>query len=431
MTALREAVRHTIKLPSARAVGGTAVVNVVLVMLGSLGGLFLARVLGPTGRGDLVTILLWPAIIGAIVALGITAATCYWASREPAEAAGFMSTGVAWALATGFAVAICGPWLASLIARNDEVRNHLTLVLALTPVYIAGGVWISSLQATSIRWWNAARIAQPATYVMVVFGLWLLGNLTLATTVTAFAASLLVQGILSAAAARRVVGPHLRLRISLLRPLLSYGLKVSLSLIPQLVYVSLDQLLLSIMPGVPAAQLGNYAVAASLSWLALPVSMAFGSVAFPRLARAANEAGARRIERGSLIGAGIASAGTIILVSLLAPLMVPILFGNGYRDAIVALWLLAPGTVFLALSRVVGDLLQGRGQPLLRSIGEGVGAALTVVLLVVLIPRFGIRGAAIASSIAYAVVFLLLLGSLEFARRRLSIPTIPPEEPTE
>ena len=45
-------IRHT----QVRATAGTAGVNIAIMLLGSVGGLFLARTLGPTHRGDLVTI---------------------------------------------------------------------------------------------------------------------------------------------------------------------------------------------------------------------------------------------------------------------------------------------------------------------------------------------------------------------------------------
>jgi len=397
--------RHT----QVRATAGTAGVNVSIMLVGSVGGLFLARALGPTYRGDLVTILQWPAMIGAVVSLGITQSTVYWISRRPDKATAFMSTAVAASLATGLAVAALGPWIASMIARNAEVRNDLALVLALTPVYIAGGVWMASLQATSIRRWNLTRALQPIAYLVAVVSLWSLGKLTLFTVVAAFGVSLLGQTIFAAIVARQVVGRHSLPDRSLLGPLYSYGAKLWLSSVPQLVTVSVDQLVLSVWPTVLPAQLGNYTVAVSLSWLALPAATAFGSVAFPRIARIAGTGSTLRIERLSLIGGGLTAAAAIGAICILAPYVIPNLFGSGYRDAIVALWLLAPGTVFLALNRVLGDVLQGHGRPLIRSAGEGVGAVITVALLLTLIPSYGIRGAAVASSITYAAVFLFLL----------------------
>lgn len=416
--------RRALRQPHLHAVAGTAGVNVLIMFVGSVGGLLLARVLGPTQRGDLVTILLWPTTIGTVVSIGITESTCYWTSRRPDNAAAYMSAAIAASLATGFVVAACSPWIASLIARDSEVARYLALLLALTPAYIAGGVWMSALQAKRISVWNLTRSTQPLLYLVAIVFLWALKWLSLETAAAVFAISLLVQTTYSAIAADRMVGRLQRPDISLLRPLYSYGSKVMLAYTPQLINIRVDQLVLSVMPSVAAAQLGNYAVAATLSWLALPASLAFGSVAFPRLASATDEAQARRIEHTSLLGAGLLAGASIGVISIVAPAVVPTLFGNGYRDSVVALWLLAPGTVFLALERVLGDLLQGRGQPLLRSIGEGGGAVITVALLFVLIPRFGIRGAAITSSIAYAATFFFLLWALRRARLRAPLDAL-------
>jgi O-antigen/teichoic acid export membrane protein len=399
-----------------RATAGTAGVNIATVVAGSVGGLVLARALGPTHRGELVTILLWPIAIGSLASFGIAQSTVYWVSRSHTKSIPIISTAVAGSLIAGLLIAALGPWIADLIARNQEVRLDLALVLALTPFYITGGVWAAALQATSIARWNVMRCLQPIIYLAAVLILWGLGRLSLSTVVAAFAISLISQTLYAAIAVRRTVGPHSRPHANLLAPLYSYGSKVWLASVPQLVNVNVDQLILSVMPTIVAAQLGNYTVAVSLSWLALPAATAFGSVAFPRIARMAGADTILRMERDSLIGAGVTAAITVGLICALAPAVVTALFGRGYQDAIFALWLLAPGAVFLALNRVLGDVLQGRGRPLIRSASEALGAALTLVLLFVLIPPYGIRGAAITSSVTYAAVFVILLLGLKRAR---------------
>jgi O-antigen/teichoic acid export membrane protein len=405
-----------------RAAAGTAGVNIAIMLAGSIGGLLLARALGPTQRGDLVTILQWPATIGALASFGITQSTVYWVSRSRNRSVPVMSTAVAASLVTGLLIAGLSPWIAGLVARNSDVRTDLAIVLALTPIYITGGVWAAALQATSISRWNVTRSMQPILYLVSVLVLWGLGRLTLVTVVGAFAVSLIAQTSYAAIAARRTIGPHGRPEATLLAPLYSYGAKVWLASVPQLVTINVDQLILSVMPAVAAAQLGNYTVAVSLSWLALPAATAFGSVAFPRIAGLAGAGTTMRIERDSLIGAGVTAAATVGVICVLAPALVPTLFGPGYHDAIFALWLLAPGTIFLALNRVLGDVLQGHGKPLIRSAGEALGAALTLVLLFALIPTYGIRGAAITSSIAYAAVFVFLLVALLRARSAMTSP---------
>jgi O-antigen/teichoic acid export membrane protein len=107
--------------------------------------------------------------------------------------------------------------------------------------------------------------------------------------------------------------------------------------------------------------------------------------------------------------------GALVLLSAWA---VPRAFGSGFEDAVPALWRLAPGTVFLALNRVLGDILRGRGRPTAVTAAEAVGALCTVSLLIAYVPKYGINGAATVSSVAYFTVFALLAFALWKARRQ-------------
>jgi hypothetical protein len=215
----RAAARRAMGRDHARAVAHTAGFNVAMMLAGSVGGLFLARVLGPTRRGDLVTILLWPAMIGSAASVGITQSTCYWVSRRPGHARSIISTAALAAVAMGLTVTLLGPWIAALIGRSAEVRRDLAVVLALTPVFIAGGVWMATLQSAAISQWNWARVTQPVLYLIGVVCLWAFGILSLDGVVAVFAAALVVQTSVSVLMVRRTVGRHSRPSLSLVGPL--------------------------------------------------------------------------------------------------------------------------------------------------------------------------------------------------------------------
>lgn len=391
-----------------RDVRSTAGVNVAATLLASVGGIVLARQLGATDRGGLVTVLLWPAVAGSLASLGLTQATCYFLARRRSAGAAIMAAAARAALLTGVVVAIAGFIVAPLIGRTETVTVMMRLAFAFSPIFIAGGVWMSALQAVAIASWNRARIVQPVTYFVLVAGLAIVHRLTVTTATIAFCCALLLQGAYARVRAGMDVDGRESAPPDVLRTLYGYGVKVWAASVPQLINLRLDLLALSVMPAVAAADLGVYAVAVSLSLLALPASVAFGSVAFPKVAASTSEPAARRIERLSLLGAASTSALVLAPVCIVAPFAVPILFGSEFREAVGCLWLLAPGTVFLALNRVLADLLQGRGRPLSTAVAEGFGAALTVVLLLALTPRFGIRGAAFASSVAYCGAAVVL-----------------------
>jgi Na+-driven multidrug efflux pump len=68
----------------------------------------------------------------------------------------------------------------------------------------------------------------------------------------------------------------------------------------------------------------------------------------------------------------------------------------------------------LALSRMLGGDLKGRGRPGLVSLSTGLALVITVIGDLALIPRLGIDGAAVASLLAYTAGAAVLVVS--FAR---------------
>jgi O-antigen/teichoic acid export membrane protein len=294
----------------------------------------------------------------------------------------------------------------------------------MSPVFIAAGVWMASLQATAIAAWNQARAVQPVAYFIGVVVLGITARLTLTSATVVFCCSLVAQLGFAWWRSRALLVNSEPAGDGFVGELYGFGARVWLANVPRLVNVRFDQLMLSVLPAVAAADLGVYAVAASLSWLALPAAIAFGAVAFPAIASAGDEPSIRRIERESLIGSAAVAAVTLTVACVAAPWVVPLLFGSAFDESVVCLWLLAPGTIFLAVNRVLADLLQGRGRPLSTSIGEGAGVVLTVSLVALLVPPFGIRGAAAASSIAYVGVAAVLYARLRIIRRSSVSPAL-------
>jgi Na+-driven multidrug efflux pump len=59
--------------------------------------------------------------------------------------------------------------------------------------------------------------------------------------------------------------------------------------------------------------------------------------------------------------------------------------------------------IAIAIAKVLSSYLMGRGRPFETTLVSGVSAVGTIALDLVLIPRHGASGAAVASSLAYAL----------------------------
>jgi O-antigen/teichoic acid export membrane protein len=93
-----------------------------------------------------------------------------------------------------------------------------------------------------------------------------------------------------------------------------------------------------------------------------------------------------------------------IAAAALAGWLVPFVFGTAYRGSIEPLRWLLPGTLAFSLQSVLSNYIAGRGRPRLVLIAWLAGAVVAIAADLVVIPAFGIAGAAIVSSASYVLV---------------------------
>ena len=112
---------------------------------------------------------------------------------------------------------------------------------------------------------------------------------------------------------------------------------------------------------------------------------------------------AHAVWRSLLLTAPIA-----VVLGIAAPFVIPIVLGEDFADAAVPLMLLLPGAVVYApVSVLVVYLSIRRGRPRLSLAVSLVSLVVTLAASLVLIPRYGVEGAGLASSAGYGTGGLL------------------------
>ena len=395
-----------------RLVARTAGYNVAATAAAGLGGIIVARALGPEMRGEYAAVMAWFGVAFVVGGMGQPAALCFYVARDPGNARSYVATSRAMMLATGITALAGGMLLAPLLARgNPGLTVAYRIAFATTITAFVGASYTSSLQATNLRWWNEVWASQPVLSLAFLAVLWRLRLLTLDAALIVIALTTLLQlgwAYYRCRSADLVPG---RVQARLVRPLAGYGMAQIAALTPATLNAQLDQLVLSQV--VAPAALGRYAIAVSCSLLPIPLVSAIGNVAFPRLAsRQRVDGRAARLQWLGILGSACAAAGALVPLDLAAPWLIPHVFGPGYAGAVPLLWILTPAGVFLACNQVTGDVLRGRKRPLVVARAEGLAAVFTVILLVALLPVVGVYGAAIASAVAYGVALGMMLLSL-------------------
>jgi len=371
-------------------------------------------------RGEYAAVTAWFGVACVIGGMGQPAALCFYVAHDPGHARSYVATCRVMMLVTGTVALAGGILLAPLLARgNAGLTVAYRIVFATSIVAFVAASYTFSLQATNLHWWNQLRLIQPVLSLASLIVLWRLRLLTLTAALIVLAVTMLLQLGWAYYRCRSAGLAPGHAQVRFVRPLARYGVSQIAAMTPAALNANLDQLVLS--QAVPPAVLGRYAIAVTCSLLPLPLVSAIGNVAFPRLASRQRVDGlAGRMQWLGIVGSGCLAAGALVPLDLLAPWLVPQVFGPGYAGVVPLLWLLTPAGVFLACNQVTGDVLRGRKRPLVVARAEGLAAVFTVILLVALLPVVGVYGAAIASAVAYGVALGMML---------LSLRRLPPDSP--
>lgn len=94
------------------------------------------------------------------------------------------------------------------------------------------------------------------------------------------------------------------------------------------------------------------------------------------------------------------------LIALANPL-VTLYFGSDFSSAVIPLLLLIPGALGFALARPLLAIGQGKGDLRILIWTTGIASSINIVLNLLLIPRYGMNGAAVATSVGYGSMFFL------------------------
>jgi O-antigen/teichoic acid export membrane protein len=192
-------------------------------------------------------------------------------------------------------------------------------------------------------------------------------------------------------------------RWSLLREQITYGLRNYGASLMWLFLLQSDLVLCNHFLG--RAQTGIYSVSGSL---ALPLNLLVGTMSLLLFQRTSAEtdrdvriANTNRLIRIVTPLVVLASAA---LAAFANPL-VTLLYGSAYEAAIPPLLLLIPGVLLVSLETLLANFLAGEGTPIVLIWGPLLGLLVNLGANLYAIPRFGITGAAVTSSICYGLVF--------------------------
>jgi O-antigen/teichoic acid export membrane protein len=413
--------------PLVRSATFTLASRLFVFGLSLVAGVILARTLGPYGRGIYALALVAPSALTLVANLGISQALTYHLARKTYRVEQLIGQAIALAVILGGVaalllvaiMAVAGKWILPGVALNLVLIAAASIPLALF-FYFS----LSFEQGLEkFIGFNALYLVNAAALVLLLIPLFLSrGNVTFA--VTAWSLSWIPTAAVGLFLFSRAGRLNIRLDLQVAKPLLRFGIVGYLGFMTNYLNFRLDTFLVNIFAN--PTQVGFYAVAVGLAEIIWYVSSAAATVLAPRVASAdaaTSEITTGRVSRvvfaTSLLGA--------LALAVVAPLLIRILFGSVFSPSVAAVWLLLPGIVTLSVSRVLASYLLGRNRLKVDFFASLAGLAMTLVLDLTLIPRYGFAGAAIASSVAYTTTMLVnmawVVRNSHLTVRSLLVPT--------
>lgn len=373
--------------------------------------LLVARAGGPTTRGVMAFITTLPVLLSHASTLGLNSANLYFLRREPQLKQALIVTSLVVGLVVGALLALVA-W-AILQLRPGWVPGSvsqalLSLGLASTSFLTAQILLEAALIGDRhINPVNLLRVAMPLISIAVFVALSLrAGGADGTAAVVAWLAGRFAGFVGSVVYSVRRIGiAGLEGVRRTLKPLLRYGLPAHAGLLADLPLRRFDTLVLGASAG--AAQVGIYTVAVNVSELLLYLPRTATSVLLPSGATRSDR-DARRLTRQMVLV--VTGTGTLVAAAglLLADPIVRLLFGKEFAASGVPLRILLIAMIGMSIRWTLSTGLSARGRPGLASAAAAPTMLAVVALDLLLIPPFGVAGAAWASLVAYWVGALIL-----------------------
>jgi PST family polysaccharide transporter len=378
--------------------------RVARIVVGVFVGVWMARYLGPEGFGLYSFALAFVYLLNPLTTLGLDSIVVRELVREPAS--GPETLGTAWLLrllGSTAALILCNVAI-GLLRPEDALLRSLVAVVSVGPLFQTVDtidLWFQSrLQAgRSVAAKGTAFAIAAASKIVLILA---------EAPVIAFAVIGVVELGLSAAAvgvAYAASGHEIttwRVNWARGRNLLRLSWPLAVSSMAIVTYMKIDQVMLGEMLG--ARAVGIYAAATRVSELWYFIPMGIASSAFPLLVEVRARDVALYDRRMQELFDGMAALAYAIAIplALLAPWVIDVLYGPQFGDAgaVLAIHTWASVFVFLGVGQMPWDAAEGLTR--LAMVRTLMGAVTKIGLNLVLIERFGLRGAAVATLLSYA-----------------------------
>lgn len=380
----------------------------LIVLFGSfIVSVIIARVIGPEGRGIVTSIMVVPLLLISLAELGLRQSAAFYVGKKIKTVEEVISTlSFLWVL-TSLVSLILVIWIFSISFSSYDY--YLLLIAAATIPFnliinYSKGILQGVQKYATVNSFEIYKILSNLFLVVLLVWLFDLG-VTGAILVQLFIGA--IVAIYSLKVIKNDYSIGYKINIDLAKDLFLKGISFGLALFILQLNYRVDILFLNKYETI--SNVGIYSVGTNLAELVWQLPAAISLVLFGKSANSKNEIEA--INRTKVLIRCITPFLLVfcLFLVLFAEPLVQLLYGNSYIESARIIKYLIPGVFFMVIVKVLHADLSGRGFPLY-AIWVTIGPLLVNILLnYIFIPKYGIDGAAVTSTISYFLSGLLFI----------------------
>ena len=403
----------------ARGAAYGLVADAAMVVSALAVSVLVARFLGPVNRGVYFLALLVATLIALFGDLGLSTSGLVFAANRRVPLPRLHGIALVFCVASTAVGAILlfgfkGTLITSVL-KGIQTSELWLVVVAIGPLLYAQivGAMLTGLGRIPVL--SMIRLGASVAAPVVMVPALIVSGGTAFAAVAAWAVVTVLTSFAVAVEATRLMGAPTGPTRRDLRTVMGFGLKAYVGTLSHHGFLRFDVLFISARLG-PGA-VGQYSLSSVLAERISLVGSAMYSASASRVGagdiRAAHELTARLVR---LLLLALVPIG--LLLALLAPTLIPLVFGADFQPAVEPFILLLPGTIALTLWYVLGlYLVAALERPGLTTGIQASAMLVSLPLYWLAVREWGMTGAAVVSSAIYGSV--MLLGAIVFYRHRI------------
>ena len=392
-------------------------VQILTMALALLSSIVIARSLGPEGKGIYSLAILLPMLLVTFANFGLGPASIFFIGKGKYSPREVFGADCLFSLVLSVFTIFIGLIIIFFFAERlfpNVNKIYLLLSLILIPVQIFSTIIINILLGLQdIKRYNLIQSLRFLLFLVFIAISLLIFNFRVKAAIFSLTLSFSIISIALFFMLKREIGmPNFKFKKNIFKDFWQYAIKCHLGNIMAFFLYKLDIFMINIF--LNPLMVGLYSVSAGIAeknWL---ISKSASLVLFPKVSSEKNEENLKKFTplvcRNTLFISAVLAA---LLFFVSQPLII-LLYQKDFSHSIMPLKVLLIGVISLSGGRILTNDLAGRGQPILNTYITGGAVILNIILNIWWIQKFGIIGAAWASTVSYT--FLLIVAVIVYSR---------------